>query len=217
MSTSILLADDHQIVRLGLRALLEAEPDFSVVGEAADGLDARRLVEKLKPQVLILDLMLPGLNGLEVSRQVAQLAPATRVIILSMHSNEAYVLEALRNGAAGYLLKQANMDEVVPAVRAVLRGDTYLSQELSQRAIEAYREKAAGQTTDPYESLTTREREVLQQAAEGRTNAEIAEQFVISQRTVEMHRMNLMRKLGLRHQSDLVRYALWRGLLPLEP
>ena len=214
MSVSILVADDHQVVRLGLRTLLEAEGDFSVVGEAADGFEAKNLVERLKPDVLIVDMMMPGLNGLEVVRQAAQLAPKTRVIVLSMHSTEGYVLEALRNGAAGYVLKQSNMSELIQAVREVIQGRSYLSPQLSQGAIDAYREKAENATRDAYETLTTREREVLQLAAEGRSNSEIAERLVISQRTVEMHRANLMRKLSLNNQTELVRYALWRGILP---
>jgi DNA-binding NarL/FixJ family response regulator len=217
MTISILLADDHQVVRLGLRTLLEAETDFKVVGEARDGLEAKALVERLKPEVLIVDVMMPGLNGLEVARQVGQFSPGTRVIVMSMKSDEAYVLEALKNGAAGYVLKQADISEVVRAVRDVLAGLKYLSPQLSQRAIEAYRQKAEAATTDQYDSLTAREREVLQLAAEGRTSAEIAAHLVISQRTVEMHRGNLMRKLGLRTQTDLVRYAMWRGILPNEP
>ncbi len=216
MTTSILLADDHQVVRLGLRALLEAEPDFKVIGEAANGLEAKNLVERLRPDVLIIDMMMPQLNGLEVIRQVAQLSPQTRVIVLSMHSTEGYVLEALRNGAAGYVLKQSDMNELVQAVRTVMNGLSYLSLELSQRAIETYREKAETASRDAYDTLTTREREVLQLAAEGHTNGEIAERLVISQRTVEMHRANLMRKLCLNNQTELVRYALWRGILPKE-
>jgi DNA-binding NarL/FixJ family response regulator len=214
---SILLADDHQIVRFGLRALLEAEADLSVVAEAADGLEARALLERLQPDVIILDLMLPGMNGLEVSRLAPALAPRTKVLMLSMHSNVAYIHAALRHGVSGYLLKQANMDELVPAVRAVLRGDQYLSRALSPEALDVYAEQAAAAATaDEYESLTPREREVLQLAAEGHTNIEIAERLVISSRTVEMHRARLMRKLGLRNHADLVRYALWRGLLPLD-
>jgi len=216
MTISILLADDHQVVRVGLRALLEAEADFKVIGEATNGLEAKDLLERLRPDVLIIDMMMPQLNGLEVIRQVAQLSPQTRAIVLSMHSNEGYVLEALRHGAAGYVLKQSNMEELVKAVRTVMNGLAYLSLELSQRAIESYREKAENSFKDAYDTLTNREREVLQLAAEGRTNAEIAERLVISQRTVEMHRGNLMRKLNLNNQTELVRYALWRGILPKE-
>jgi len=216
MTISILLADDHQVVRVGLRALLEAEADFKVVGEATNGLEAKDLLERLRPDVLIIDMMMPQLNGLEVIRQVAQLSPQTRAIVLSMHSNEGYVLEALRHGASGYVLKQSNMEELVKAVRTVMNGLSYLSLELSQRAIESYRAKAEDSVKDAYDTLTNREREVLQLAAEGRTNAEIAERLVISQRTVEMHRGNLMHKLNLNNQTELVRYALWRGILPKE-
>jgi DNA-binding NarL/FixJ family response regulator len=216
MTVSILLADDHQVVRLGLRALLEAEPDFKIVGEASDGLEAKALVERLQPDILVLDLMMPGLNGMEVTRQARQLSPKTRVIILSMQANEAYVLEVLRNGASGYVLKQSNMAELVQAIRQVLEGRDYLSPEFTQRAIEAYKEKAEAAARDPYDTLTTREREVLQLAAEGHTNPQIAEKLFLSPRTVEMHRSNLMRKLDLANQTELVRYALWRGLLPPE-
>jgi DNA-binding NarL/FixJ family response regulator len=216
MAVSILLADDHEVVRLGLKVLLEAESDFQIVGQAADGLEAKSLAERLKPDLLILDIMMPGLNGLEVTRQLQQLSPKTRVIILSMQANEAYVLEALRNGAAGYVLKQSNMTELVRAIRQVLAGQNYLSPQFTQRAIEAYKDKAAAAAQDPYDTLTAREREVLQLAAEGRTSAEIAEKLVVSPRTVEMHRGNLMRKLGLTNQTELVRYAIWRGILPAE-
>jgi len=214
--TSIVLADDHQVVRQGLRALLEAEADFSLIGEAGDGLETARLVERLKPDVLIIDLMMPNLNGLEVTRQVGQRSPRTRVVILSMHANEAYVLEALRNGAAGYVLKESSAADLVKAVREVIAGRRYLSPPLSERAIEAYLHKAQAAELDPYEALTTREREVLHLAAEGYSNAEIAARLSISPRTAETHRANMMRKLDLRNQTDLIRYALRRGILPME-
>ena len=214
--TTIILADDHAIVRQGLRALLEAEPDLSVVGEAADGLEVVTLVERLNPRVLILDLMMPGLSGLEVTRRVCQRTPQTRVVILSMHASEAYVLEALRNGAAAYVLKEASGAELVHAVREVAAGRRYLSPPLSENAIEVYVQKAKAGPLDPYETLTNREREVFHLAAEGRSNGEIAAKLGISARTVETHRANLMRKLGFHNQTDLVRYALQRGILPAE-
>jgi two-component system response regulator NreC len=211
--TTIVLAEDHHVVRQGLRALLQAEPEFSVVGEAGDGLEAVRLVERIKPDVLVLDLILPGLNGLEVTRQVSQRSPATRVVVLSMHAAEAYVLEALKNGAAGYVLKDASAADLVRAVHEAAAGRHYLSPPLSERAVEAYTRKAQAATLDPYETLTTREREVLHLAAEGHSNAEIAERLVISPRTVETHRASLMRKLDLQSQTDLIRYALQRGII----
>lgn len=217
MSTiSIVLADDHQIVREGLRALLEAQEDFSVVGEASDGRDAVARVERLKPRVLILDLVMPGLGGLEVTRQVNQRVPQTRVIVLSMHESETYVLEALRNGASSYVLKGTSAATLVQAVRTVAAGGRYLCGLLSERAIEAYLQKATDVPADAYETLTTREREVLQLAAEGRGNTEIAGRLSISPRTVEIHRTNLMRKLSLSTSTDLIRYALRRGIIPLE-
>lgn len=214
--TTVVLADDHHIVRKGLRTLLEAEGDFAVIGEEADGLKVVDLVERLRPNVLVLDVQMPGLNGLEITRQIVQRALKTRVIILSMHANETYVLEALRHGAAGYVLKDANPAEMLEAVREVSVGRRYLSSALSERALEAYAQKAQATPEDPYETLTTREREILQLAAESSSIAEIGTRLGISPRTVETHRENLMRKLGLQSQTDLIRYALRRGILPLE-
>ncbi|MBN1978309.1 MAG: response regulator transcription factor [Anaerolineae bacterium] len=214
--TTILLADDHRIVRQGLRALLEAEPDFSLVGETGDGLEAIQLAERLQPDVIVLDLMMPGINGLEATRQIGDNCPQTRVIILSMHADEAYVLEALRNGASGYVLKDSSADDLVRAVREVEAGRRYLSPPLSERAIEAYTRKAQEASLDPYEELTNREREVLHMAAEGHSSTEIAERLSISSRTVETHRANMMRKLDLHSQTDLIRYALKRGIIPME-
>jgi len=215
--TRILLADDHRVVREGFRALLQSEPDFEIVGETGDGLEAVRLVEQQKPHVLVVDLMMPGLNGLEVARQVTHRSPRTRIVVLSMHANEAYVLEALKNGASAYVLKDASAAELVRAVREALAGRRYLSPPLSEPAIDSYIERAkSSDSLDLYDTLTNREREVLQLAAEGHTNGEIASRLFISPRTVETHRANVMRKLGLRSQTELVRYALQRGILPLE-
>jgi two-component system response regulator NreC len=215
-TTTIVLADDHHVVRQGLRSLLEGEPDFSVVGETGDGLEAAQLVERLQPDVLVLDLMMPSLNGLEVTRQVSQRSPQTHVVILSMHANEAHVLEALRAGAAAYVLKESTSAELVRAVHEAIAGRRYLSPPLSERAIKVYMQKAEPAAPDPYETLTAREREVLHLVAEGHTNAEIADRLFISRRTVETHRANLMRKLSLRTQTDLISYALRRGILPME-
>ena len=211
---TIVLADDHHVVRQGLRSLLAAEPDMQVIGETDDGLEAVRLVENLQPDILVLDLMMRGINGLEVTREVCQHSPKTRVIIFSMYDNEAYVLEALHAGARAYILKEATSDELVRAIRAVISGRRYLSSSLSEQAIEAYMKKVEKASLDPFDTLTTREREVLQLAARGCTNADIADQLYISRRTVEAHRANMMQKLGLRTQTDLVRYALQRGILP---
>jgi DNA-binding NarL/FixJ family response regulator len=215
--TTIVLADDHGVVREGLRTLLGAEPDLAVIGEEGDGLKVMALVERLKPHVLVLDVMMPGLNGLEIARQVARRAPGTRTVMLSMHANEAYVLEALRNGASAYVLKDASAAEFVKAVREVAAGRRYLSPPLSELTIEAYAHKATSVAPEPYDTLTTREREVFQLTAEGSTNVQIAARLSIGVRTVETHRANVMRKLHLRTHSDLVRYAVHRGTLPPEP
>ncbi len=213
---NILLADDHNIVRQGLRALLQSEPHFRLVGEASDGIEAVRLAERLKPDVLITDVMMPGLNGLEVTRQVIKMLPQTRVIILSMYTNDAYVLEALKNGALGYVLKDSQAADLIQAVKEVLAGNRYLSPPLSERALELYLRKVESVPDDPYELLTSREREVLQLVAEGRTSAEIANRLFISPRTAEGHRANLMKKLGLQNNADLIRLALKRGILPMD-
>lgn len=213
---TLLLADDHAIVRMGLRRLLESEPDLQIVGEVGDGLQVMPEVERSHPDVLVLDVVMPGLNGLEVLRQVKKRAPKTRVIVLSMHSNEAYVFEALRHGAAAYVLKGSHGSELVQAIRSVLAGQRYLSPPLSERAIQTYIEKAEGLAVDVYEQLTPREREVLQLAAEGHSNAEIATRLFISRRTVETHRANVFEKLGFHTQTDLVRYALRRGIIRVD-
>jgi len=210
---TVVLVDDHRVVREGLRALLDAESDLSVIGDAGDGLSAIRLVERLKPDVLLLDLIIPGLNGQEVARRVRKCSPKTRVIVLSMHSSEPYVLEALRNGAAGYVLKDASYTDLIRAIREVMAGWRYLSPPLSKVAIDAYQEKADAATADRYDMLTAREREVLQLAAEGHSNNEIANRLEISPRTAETHRANLMRKLRLRTHTDLIKYAIERRIV----
>ena len=213
--TTIVLADDHQIVRQGLRALLEAEPGFSVTGEAADGLEVADLVQSVQPDVLILDIKMPGLNGLEVIRQVRRRTPDTYVVILSMYANEAYVMEALRNGAAGYVLKGASSTDLVQAVREVAEGRRYLSPPLSERAIEAYVQKAVASAPDALGKLTDREREVLYFVMEGYKNSQIATRLSISPRTAETHRARMMRKLGLHTQAELIRFTLQLGIFPV--
>src|SRR4051812_19538251 len=195
MMPTVMLADDHQVVIEGLKAVLAAEPDLKVIGEVNDGLSVLPLVEKLRPEVLVLDLMMPGLNGLEVTRQLHQKRSQTRIIVLSMHANEAYVLEALRNGASAYVLKQAHGRVLIEAIREVLAGRRYLSPPLSEEQLTRFQEKMSGAQLDPYETLSGREREVLQLAAEGLTNAEIGKRLDIGKRTVETHRANLIRKL----------------------
>jgi two-component system response regulator NreC len=211
---SLVLADDHHVVRQALRTLLETDARFVVLGECADGLAVAETVERLRPDVLVVDLVLPGLGGLEVTRQVCRRTPLTRVLILSMNMSEAHVLQALRNGARAYVRKDDTAADLKRAIEDVANGRLYLSPPFSDRAIEAYRQRALAAGGDDYENLTGREREVLQLAAEGFGNSEIAARLGISPRTAETHRANLMRKLSLRRPVDLVRYALRRGLLP---
>ncbi|MBI4295862.1 MAG: response regulator transcription factor [Chloroflexi bacterium] len=213
MTISIVLVDDHPVVRYGVRALLQAESDLDIVGESGDGLEAIKLVGKLQPDVLVLDLMLGGMSGLEVTRQAIRNSPKTGVVILSMHSSEAYVLEALQAGARAYVLKESTSSELVHAIREVAAGHHYLCPPLSERAIEAYVQRTESTPLDPYDTLTTREREVLQLTAQGCTNAEIAAKLYISRRTVEVHRAHVMRKLGLQNQTQLVHYVVQREML----
>jgi two-component system response regulator NreC len=213
---SLVLADDHHVVRQGLRSLLEVEPDLRVIGEAADGLETVRLIKNLRPDILVVDVMMGGISGLEVTRQVSKHSLKTGVVILSMYSNEAYVLEALKAGAKAYVLKESTAGELVKAVREVAAGRRYLSSSLSERAIEAYIEKNKDTVLDPYDTLTTRECEVLHLVVQGCTNSDIATRLYISRRTVEAHRTNMMRKLGLRTQPQLISYAIRRGILPLD-
>jgi len=210
---TIVVADDHRIVRQGVKTLLEKEPDVRVVGEADDGVNALRLVERIAPAVLILDLAMSGLDGLDVLREARRKAPQTHVVVLSMHSDEAYVREALVRGASAYVLKSAGSGELVQAVRHAVQGERYLSPPLSEHAIDAFALLARSATADAYELLTTREREVLHLAAEGHSNAEIGARLFISRRTVEVHRAKAMHKLGLRNYGDLVRYAVRRGIV----
>lgn len=213
---SIVLAEDHHVVRQGLRALLDTEADFTVVGEAASGLEVADLVERLEPDILVVDFVMPGLNAPDIVRRALLVSPKTRALVLSMHANPAYVVEAMQSGAAGYVLKGSSAAELVRAIRAVAEGARHLSPPLSEAMVEAYARRAIPTGLDLYRTLTQREREVLHLAAEGRTSAQIGGHLNISPRTVEVHRANLMRKLGLRGQSDLVRYAVGRGILTID-
>lgn len=211
--TTIVLVDDHQIVRQGLQALLALESGLDILGEAADGLEALDLVRQLHPDILITDLKLPELDGIEVVKRVSAEHPATKAIVLSMYSSEEYVLSAFASGASGYVLKNACVEDLMQAIRQVLKGSRYLSPQLAERAIDSYLHTGCKATTDPFDSLTQREREVLQLSAEGYSYAEIAERLIISRRTVETHRNNVMRKLGLNTVPDMVRCAIRHGLI----
>lgn len=217
--TRLLIADDHTIVRQGLRKLLEDEPGMEVVGEAIDGRDAVAKAMDVMPDIVLMDLSMPGLHGLEATRQIAKRLPKTRVLILSMHKNEAYVLQALQSGASGYILKDSASEEVVGAIRAVMRGDSYLSPAISRVVIEDYlRLSVPGQSgaKSLYDTLTVREREIFQLLAEGMKNQEIAERLHVSVKTVETHRAHIMEKLGLNNIAELVKYSIEIGIVQLD-
>ena len=201
-------------MRQALRYLLDAQPDIRVVGEAADGPEATRTVERLQPDVLVVDMMMGGMNGIEVTRYVRKLSPKTRVVVLSMHTDEGFVTEALRAGAKGYVLKDSIADDLLHAMREAVLGRRYLSPSLSEYFIEGYLQKQEGSALKPHERLTVKEREVLHMLVDGLSNAEIATRLSVSRRTVEVHRGNLMHKLGLHNQVQLLRYAVRAGILP---
>ena len=208
----VLLADDHTLVLAGIRGLLTRLADVEVVGEAADGREALRLAEALRPDIVLLDIAMPGMNGLEVAQRLADADPAIRVVILSMHASEEYVLRALRAGAAGYLLKDSAVAELELAIRAVARGETYLSPPVSKRVVDEYVMRTGG-TPDPLAALTPRQREILQLVAEGHTSKDIAQRLGLSYRTVETHRNQLMKRLGVTDLTGLVRFAVRSGLV----
>lgn len=210
----VLLADDHAIVRRGLKSLLETDPRITVVGEAADGLEAVRFCQELQPDTLILDIGMPKLNGIDVAARVQKLDPPPRVVILSMHADESYILRALAAGARAYLLKDATDEDLLPALRAVTAGKRYFSPAVTAVLVEDYiRQVQARGLTDSYHLLTDREKEVLQLLAEGRSNKEVASLLELGLSTVETHRANLMQKLNLHNTAEIVLYAVRKGII----
>ncbi len=204
----ILLADDHAVVRQGFRMILAGQPDMEIVGEAGTGREAVELSDKLQPDVVVMDVAMPELNGIEATRRLASSSPHARVLALSMHKDSVYVREILRAGARGYLLKDAADSDLLAAVRAVSRGEGYLSPAISDAVLSDYRKHV----TDPIDLLTSREREVLQMIAEGKTNKEIAAVLNLSVYTVDAHRGRIMEKLNLHSTTELVRFAIRNGL-----
>jgi DNA-binding NarL/FixJ family response regulator len=207
--TRILLVDDHSVVRQGFRMILSAQPDLEVIGEAGDGLQAVERVGELQPDLVVMDVSMPGLNGIEATRRIMEIAPRCRVLALSMHRDAVYVREILRAGARGYLLKDAFDQDLVNAIRSIAQGQAYLSPAISDAVLSDYRKHV----TDPIDLLTSREREVLQLIAEGQTNKEIATRLNLSVYTVEAHRGRIMEKLNLHSTGELVRFALRKGLI----
>lgn len=212
VTTRILLADDHTLVRAGLRKLVESIPDMEVVGEADDGLALLTLVEQMQPHLVLMDIAMPGLNGLEATLRLLKLSPQTKVMVLSMHQNEEYVRQALRNGAVGYMLKDAAPMELDLALKAVLRGETYLSPAVSKGLVSDYLQRLRSEEPQGGQ-LTPRQREVLQLVAEGHSSKEIARRLGLSVKTVDTHRTQLMKQLDIHEVAGLVRYAMRMGLI----
>ena len=207
--TRILLADDHAVVRQGFKMILSAQTDMEIVGEAGNGREAVELAESLKPDIVVMDVAMPELNGIEATRRLASSTPYTRVVALSMHKDNVYVREILRAGARGYLLKDSVAADVVAAIRAVARGESYLSPAVSNAVLDDYRKHV----TNPIDLLSSREREVLQMLAEGKTNKEIAGVLNLSVYTVDAHRGRIMEKLNVHSINELVRFAVRNGLI----
>ena len=208
----VLLADDHTLVRKGIRAVLASQPGIEIVAETGDGREALSLIEQHRPDLAVLDITMPGLNGLEVAVRVAQVSTRTKVLILSMHAGEAYVAQALRAGVAGYLLKDAADDELPMAIKAVARNEVYLSPRISKQLVDRFVQSGATEP-DPLAGLTSRQREILQLVAEGKSSKEIAGMLELSIKTVESHRGQIMERLGVHDVTGLVRFAIRVGLV----
>ncbi|MBK8231233.1 MAG: response regulator transcription factor [Candidatus Eisenbacteria bacterium] len=212
----VLLADDHHLFRDGLRALIRVTPGFSVIGEAADGLEALRLCHELRPNLILLDISMPGLNGLEATRRIRAEVPETRILILSMHADRRFVAETLRAGASGYLLKDSPFPDVVRAMHAAMEGHVFLSPAITDVVAQDFAVRGEPAATSVFQKLSAREREVLQLLAEGRGTKEIAAHLSVSGKTIETHRRQIMEKLDLHSVAELTKYAIREGLTPLE-
>lgn len=209
----VLLADDHALVRSGIRALLEAQPDIEVIAEADDGREALRLTRELCPDIAIIDIAMPGLNGIDTLRQIFDICPTVKVLACSMYSDLPYIVQSLRLGACGYLMKNSAKDDLIRAVHAAKAGKCFLSLDAATQLVEGFVRKVDNEETK--DALTSREREILQLIAEGKTNKDIANTLNLSLKTVETHRTNLMRKLKVKEVTGLVQYAIRKGLIKL--
>jgi two-component system, NarL family, response regulator NreC len=208
----ILLVDDHAVLRAGLRALLNTEPDMEVVGEAANGREAVEQAERLRPDVIVMDLSMPGMGGLDATRQINEKGLQTRVLVLTVHAEQQYLLPVLQAGGAGYVLKQAADTELIQAIRTVHRGEAFLYPNAASMLLQDYRRRVSA-NEDQFDGLSEREREVLKFTAEGFSSQEIADRLIISAKTVDTYRQRIMDKLNIHHRSELIRYALRKGLL----
>ncbi|MFN3308743.1 MAG: response regulator [Anaerolineales bacterium] len=215
MKIRILLADDHTILREGIRSLIEDEPDLEVVGEAEDGISVVKLADSLKPDVILMDLAMPLLNGLEATRQIRKNNPNAKILILTMHENEEYIRQVLATGAMGYILKDAAARELLGAIRSVHRGEVVLSPAITRLIVTDYLRWGDLSTQDSSDGLTDRERQILQLIAEGYTNKQIADILSISIKTVQAHRLNLMKKLDLHDRGELIKYAIQKKIIDI--
>ncbi|HEY8686434.1 MAG TPA: response regulator transcription factor [Chloroflexota bacterium] len=216
MDTKVLLADDHAILREGIRMVLDAQPGITVVGEAEDGRQALEMVESLQPDVVVMDIAMPNMNGAEATRQIKRRFPRTRVVILTMHENQQYLMQIVNAGATACVLKRSAGTELVTAVKAAARGESYFSPTMASMMLDVYRKRLVEEGSDELALLTEREREVLQLVAEGKTSQEIADQLFVSIKTVQTHRMHIMEKLDAHDRTDLVRHAIRLGIIPPE-
>jgi RNA polymerase sigma factor (sigma-70 family) len=210
---TIILVDDHKLIRQGIRSLLEAQQRYKVVGEANDGREGFELIERISPDIAIIDMMMPNLNGIEIARLVNQRGLRTKVLILTMCDNATYAVRALQGGALGYILKDSDFSEILHAIQNVLISKRYLSPEIAEEVLEMLLKAGAGKEEDALNLLSPREREILQLVGEGKTNSSIADQLTLSIRTVESHRFNTMKKLRLNSHADLVKFAINTGLV----
>jgi two-component system, NarL family, response regulator NreC len=216
MDTKVLLADDHAILREGIRMVLDAQPGITVVGEAEDGRQALEMVEDLQPDVVVMDIAMPNMNGAEATRQIKRRFPHTKVVILTMHENQQYLMQIVNAGATACVLKRSAGTELVTAVKAAARGESYFSPTMASMMLDVYRKQLVAEGSDELALLTEREREVLQLVAEGKTSQEIADQLFVSIKTVQTHRMHIMEKLDAHDRTDLVRHAIRLGVIPSE-
>lgn len=212
----VLVADDHTILRQGIKALLDNQEGIEVVGEAKDGREAIKTIEEVFPDVILMDIAMPGLNGLEATRRIKKKFPKIKVVVLTMHANEEYIFQILKAGADGYLVKETAFQDLISAINAVCKGEAFMSPSISKTVIHNYMQRAKGEEKAGCDTLTTREREILQLVAEGNSNKKIAEALFISPKTVETHRTHIMDKLNIHDRAGLIKYAIRKGIANLD-
>jgi two-component system response regulator NreC len=212
----VVVADDHTILRQGIKALLDNQEGIEVVGEAKDGREAIKTIEELLPDVILMDIAMPGLNGLEATRRIKKKFPKTKVVVLTMHANEEYIFQILNAGADGYLVKETAFQDLISAINAVHKGAAFMSPSISKKVMTDYIQRAQGEEKVGFDTLTTREREILQLVAEGNSNKKIAKALFISPKTVETHRAHIMDKLNIHDRAGLIKYAIRKGMINLD-